>query len=290
MKKLQDALVAIRRSPYQSVLALLVITVTFFVGYIFSLFVLGTDSILKFFETRPQVIAFFKIETTAADVDQAAKTMQAKSYVTDVKVVSKEQALEFYKQDHKDNPLLLELVTADILPASIEVSGKDVAALSLIKEDLAGTKGVDDVVYQEDIVSNIQQWTSAIRIGGLIITSILGVVSFLVITTLMSMKISAKRQAIAVMKVIGATNWYISGPFVIEGLLYGLIGSLLGWGIMYGVLLYATPWLQEFLGVIIKFPLPTTLFAYQLGAGTLLAILLGTGAILMAARRMLKRS
>lgn len=289
MKKLQDALVAIRRSPYQSVLALLVITVTFFVGYIFSLFVLGTDSILKFFETRPQVIAFFKIETTAADVDQAAKTMQAKSYVTDVKVVSKEQALEFYKQDHKDNPLLLELVTADILPASIEVSGKDVAALSLIKEDLAGTKGVDDVVYQEDIVSNIQQWTSAIRIGGLIITSILGVVSFLVITTLMSMKISAKRQAIAVMKVIGATNWYISGPFVVEGLLYGLIGSLLGWGIMYGVLLYATPWLQEFLGVIIKFPLPTTLFAYQLGAGTLLAILLGTGASLMAARRMLKR-
>jgi len=289
MKKLQDALVAIRRSPYQSVLALLVITVTFFVGYIFSLFVLGTDSILKFFETRPQVIAFFKIETTATDVDQAAKNMQAKSYVTNVNVVSKEQALEFYKQDHKDNPLLLELVTADILPASIEVSGKDVAALALIKEDLAGTKGVDDVVYQEDIVSNIQQWTSAIRIGGLIITSILAVVSFLVITTLMSMKISAKRQAIAVMKVIGATNWYISGPFVVEGLLYGLVGSLLGWGIMYGVLLYATPWLQEFLGVIIKFPLPTTLFAYQLGVGTLLAILLGTGASLMAARRMLKR-
>ena len=58
MKKIQDALVAIRRSPYQSVMALLVITVTFFVGYIFSLFVLGTDTILNFFETRPQVIAF----------------------------------------------------------------------------------------------------------------------------------------------------------------------------------------------------------------------------------------
>jgi cell division transport system permease protein len=289
MKKLQDALVAIRRSPYQSTLALSVITVTFFVGYVFSLFVLGTDTILKFFETRPQVIAFFEIETPTAEVEKAAQTMKDKSYVTEVNIVSKEQALEFYKQDHKDNPLLLELVTADILPASIEVSGKDVSSLAIIQEDLADIKGVDDVVYQEDIVNNIQQWTTAIRVGGLIITSILALVSFLVITTLMSMKISAKRQAIAVMKVIGATNWYISGPFVVEGMLYGLIGSLLGWGIMYGLLLYATPWLQNFLGVIVAFPLPVSFFAYQLGGGTLVAMLLGTGASLMAARRMMKR-
>lgn len=289
MTKLQDALVAIRRSPYQSVLALLVITVTFFVGYVFSLFVLGTDTVLNFFETRPQVIAFFEIETANNEVDQAAETMRSKSYVTEVNIVSKEQALEFYKQDHKDNPLLLELVTADILPASIEVSGKDVTSLSLIQEDLTELKGVDDVVYQKDIIENIQQWTTAVRSGGLIVTSILGLVSFLVIVTLMSMKISAKRNAISVMKIIGATNWYISGPFVMEGALYGVMGSLLGWGIMYGILLYATPWLQSFLGVIVSFPLPVTFFAYQLGIGTLVAVMLGAGASLMTARRMMKR-
>jgi cell division transport system permease protein len=289
MKKLQDALVAIRRSPYQSVLAMTVITVTFFVGYIFSLFVLGTDTILKFFETRPQVIAFFEIQTTTEEVEKAAKTMLEKGYVTDVNVVSKEQALEFYKQDNKDNPLLLELVTADILPASIEVSGRDVNSLNLIKEDLADLKGVDDVVYQEDIVENIQQWTSGVRSVGLVVTSVLSLVSFLVIVTLMSMKISAKRHAISVMKVIGATNWYISGPFVLEGILYGVMGSLLGWGAMYGVLLYATPWLQEFLGIIVNFPLPVGFFAYQLGIGTMISIVLGSGASLMAARRMLKR-
>ena len=61
MKKLLDALVAIRRTPYQSLVAILMVTVTFFVGYIFSLFVVGTDTILKFFETRPQGIAFFYI-------------------------------------------------------------------------------------------------------------------------------------------------------------------------------------------------------------------------------------
>jgi len=154
---------------------------------------------------------------------------------------------------------------------------------------LADIKGVDDVVYQEDIISNIQQWTTAVRGIGLVATSILGLVSFLVITTLMSMKISAKRHAISVMKVIGATNWYISGPFVLEGMLYGIMGSLLGWGLMYAALLYSTPWLQSFLGVIVKLPLPMNFFVYQLGIGTSLAMLLGSGASLMAARRMMKR-
>ncbi|NCN45790.1 MAG: hypothetical protein COU63_02045 [Candidatus Pacebacteria bacterium CG10_big_fil_rev_8_21_14_0_10_36_11] len=289
MKKLQDALVAIRRSPYQSVLALSMVTVTFFVAYIFSLLAFGTDSILKFFETRPQVIAFFEIQTTADDVEKLASSMKEKSYVTDVKLVTKQQALEFYKQDHKDNPLLLELVTADILPASIEVSGKDVAALNLIQADLKSAKGVEDVVYQEDIVADIQQWTAAVRGVGLVATSILGVVSFLMIMTLMSMKVAAKRNAIAVMKIIGATNWYIAGPFVLEGMLYGFVGSLLGWGAMYAILLYATPWLQNFLGLIVQFPLPLQFFVYQLGAGTVAALLLGTTASLMAARRMMQR-
>lgn len=289
MKKLQDALVAIRRSPYQSVLALLVITVTFFVGYIFSLFLFGTDTILKFFETRPQVIAFFEIQTASEDVNKVAQTMRDKSYVSEVNIVSKQQALDFYKQDHKDNPLLLELVTADILPASIEVSGRDVDSLSRIQEDLKSVKGIEDVVFQEDIVSNIQQWTTAVRAIGLVATSVLIMVSFLVIMTLMSMKISAKRNAIAVMKIIGATHWYISGPFVFEGMLYGLMGSLLGWGMMYGILLYATPWLKSFLGVIVQFPLPWQFFAVQMGAGTLAALFLGGFASAMAARRMLKR-
>ncbi|MBT4124163.1 MAG: FtsX-like permease family protein [Candidatus Pacebacteria bacterium] len=289
MKKLQDALVAIRRSPYQSIMALLVITVTFFVGYAFSIFAFGTDSILKFFETRPQVIAFFEIETETDIVEKTATKMRDKSYVTEVNVVSKQQALDFYKQDHKDNPLLLELVTADILPASIEVSGKDASSLVLIQEDLNDIKGVEDVVYQEDIVNNIQQWTAAVRGVGLAATSILGLVSFLMIVTLMNMKIAAKRKSIAVMKVIGATSWYISGPFVMEGMLYGFMGSLLGWGAMYGFLLYATPWLQSFLGVIVKFPLPFEFFAYQVGTGTLIALILGSTASMMAVRRMIKK-
>jgi cell division transport system permease protein len=289
-KKLQDALVAIRRTPYQSMVAILMITVTFFVGYIFSLFVLGTNTILNFFETRPQVIAFFEIEADPAQVETLANTMRDKPYVENVNVVTKDQALELYRQDHREDPLLLELVTADILPASVEVSGNNVDSLANIQSDLDGAPGVEDVVYQEDIVANIKQWTNAVRAIGLVAISVLGVVSFLTIVTIMGMKISARRHAISVMNVIGATRWYISGSFIIEGVLYGLVGSLLAWGLMYALLVYATPWLRNFMGSIIALPLPWQVLAWQLGGGTLVALFLGASASMFATGRMMHRS
>ena len=289
MKKLLDALVAIRRTPYQSLVAILMVTVTFFVGYIFSLFVVGTDTILKFFETRPQVIAFFDIDAETREVEALANTMKERDYVESVNVVTKEQALELYRQDHREDPLLLELVTADILPASVEVSGNTVDSLVRIQTDLEGAPGVEDVVYQEDIVANIKQWTNAVRGIGAVAMAILGLVSFLTIVTIMGMKISSRRHAISVMNVIGATHWYISGAFLIEGILYGLCGSFLGWSITYALLLYATPWLEDFMGSIITFPLPWQVLAWQFGIGTLVAILLGAGASLVATQRMMRK-
>ena len=91
------------------------------------------------------------------------------------------------------------------------------------------------------------------------------------------------------MNVIGATHWYISGAFIIEGILYGLVGSFLGWSITYALLLYATPWLEDFMGSIITFPLPWQVLAWQFGIGTLVAILLGAGASLVATQRMMRK-
>lgn len=290
MKKLQAALVAIRRTPYQSTVAVLMVTVTFLVAYAFSLFALGTNAVLQFFETRPQVIAFFEIDAETEQVEALAEAMRQREYVQDVNVVSKEQALELYRRDHGEDPLLLELVTADILPASIEVSGDTVDSLGQIRTDLEGAPGVEDVAYQEDIVATIRQWTNTIRLVGLVATAVLGTISFLAIVTLIGMKIAARRHAITVMTAIGATSWYVVGPFVWEGVLYGLVGSLLGWGVTYGLLLYTTPWLQQFMGEIITLPPSWEILAWQLAAGTVLAVLLGACASLLAARRMLNRS
>lgn len=289
MKKLQDALVAIRRTPYQSLLAVFMVSITFFVGFVFSLLVIGTNETLTFFETRPQVIAFFDLETEADQVKALSEKMQEKSYVEEVKIVSKQEALSYYQEENRENPLLLELVTADILPASIEVSASNVESLQQIQDDLTAATGVEEVVYQEDIVSNLKRWTNSIRTIGLAATIVLTVVSFLVITVVISMKVANRKLAIRTMKIIGATSWFVMLPFILEGVLYGLVGASLGWMGMYGLLLYSTSWIQEFMGSILSLPLPFELLGVQAGIGAVVGIILGGLASMVAVKRVLRK-
>lgn len=289
MRSLHSALVAIRRSPYQSMLAIFMISLTFFVGYTFSMVIFGTELALQFFESRPQVIAFYELETEENEINALALDMKKKDYVEDVKLITKDEALKIYQEDNKENPLLLELVTADILPASIEVSANDIESLELIQEDLSNAKEIEDVIFQEDIIDSLNEWTQIIRTIGLVSIGVLGTISFLLIMVIISMKATTKRGAVRIMKIIGATNWYIISPFVTEGVLYGLFGSLIGWAGMYVLFLYLTPWMNEFLGSVITLPIPQDLFLWQLAIGTGIGIFLGALASSIAARRLVRR-
>jgi cell division transport system permease protein len=288
MNPLGSALTNVRRSPFQSLTAIIVITVTLFVGYAFSLLALGTQEILQYFETRPQVIGFFELDAEDSAVEQVAQEMKQKPYVKDVTIITQEQALESYRSENQDDPMLLELVTADILPASVEVSAADVASLAQVKQDLEAIDSVEEVVFQQDIIDSLTGWTTSVRYLGLASVIILGLTSFLIITALISMKVSASRRAIRIMRMLGASRWYIEAPFFFEGVLYGLLGSLIGWGVTFGALLYLTPWLSDFLGSVKLLPIAPAVFALQLSIGTLAAMFLGGLAGIVAVRKIMR--
>jgi cell division transport system permease protein len=290
MKHFSTALTNVRRSPYQTLAVMLLVSITFFVGYVFSLFLYSAEQVLRYFETRPQVTAFFEINTEQASIDQLAQIMQEKSYVNGVKVISKEDALKIYQEDNKDDPLQLELVTADILPASIEVSSKDVDSLAQIRQDLEGAEHIEEVVYQKDVIEQLQSWTRSIRMVGIGSVIILALTSLLLIIIVTGLKVVSRRRTIQIMRIIGASRWYVRAPFVYEGMLYGMCGSLFGWAGMYLGLMYATPWLRNFLGSVPLFPLPLQFFAVQAGIGTLIGILLGMLASSFATQRMMRSS
>jgi cell division transport system permease protein len=289
MQSLKTALISLRRSPYQSMLAILVMTILFFVANTFAVTLMGAETILRFFETRPQVIAFFKLTADDAAIKKTAEAVQSRTSVASVKIVTKAEALELYQKDNKDNPLLLELVTADILPASLEVSAKQAADLPIIKQELEQQPEIDEVAFQDDVLKSLLQWTQSLRWAGLFIISILAVTSFLTVVVMVSMKTVTKKKAVSIMQIIGATDWYILSPFFFEGIAYGLTGALIGWVALYGALMYATPWLQSFLGGIITFPIPWQLLLTQLGVSAGAGIFLGGLASLVAARRLLHK-
>lgn len=279
----------IRRSPYQTFAAVLIIFQTFFVISIFALIIYVSSKTISYFESVPQVTAFFKNEANQEDIDALKSQIEGNEKVAKVKFISKNEALEIYKQQNKDDdPLLLDLVTADILPASLEVSANKIDDLSEISEVLKQSPNVQKVVFQKDVVATLRAWTNALRKIGVVLIAVLALDSILIMVIIIGIKISQKKEEIEVMRLLGATNWYIRWPFMLEGISYGLVGALIGWLFSMGAYLYATPYLHYFLKGIPVLPIDPLLLVGLLGVEFLLAIVLGFISSFLAVLRYLK--
>lgn len=278
----------IRRSPYQAFAAVFVMTLTFLFISFFTFLLYGSSKAVSYFESRPQVTAFFKNETKQTDIDNLKNELMTTGKIASIKFVSKDDALKIYREQNKNDPLLLELVTADILPASLEISTTKIDDLSVVNNMLKDSPLVSEVVFQKDVVSVLTSWTNALRTIGLALIIVLSLVSIFIMVIIIGVKISQKKEDIGIMKLIGAGNWYIRWPFILEGISYGVTGAIIGWIISAGALWYATPFLSSFLKGMPIFPIPLIFFFGLLGAEVLVALILGTFSSFIAVLRYLK--
>ena len=116
----------------------------------------------------------------------------------------------------------------------------------------------------------------------------IGIVSIFIMMTVIGFKVSQKKDEIEIMKLLSATNWYIRWPFVLEGIVYGVLGTLIGWFMASGALLYATPYLESFLRGIPILPVSPLFLVGLLIAELVIAVLLGVLASSLAVLRYLK--
>ncbi len=280
----------IRRSPYQALAAVSIMTMTMFLGSVFFLVAAGSQAILTYFETRPQVNAFFKSDLVPAPqaVDLIKANLQATNLVAEVKYISKEEALKLYKDLNRSDPLLLEAVTANMLPASIEVSAKNPADLKPIADLLKTQPDIEDVRFAEDVVSQLAVWTRSMRLIGFSLVGSHLVITFSIILLIIGIKVANRRDEIALLELLGATRGYISAPFVWEGIIYGAAGAFIAWGVSYLILLYSTPFLAGFLAGIPILPAPFWFMLSLLGGELLLGAVIGAVGGFLAVRRFLK--
>ena len=111
-------------------------------------------------------------------------------------------------------------------------------------------EGVEEVVYQRDVVETLITWTNAIRWVGGSLAGLLVVDSILIVMTIIGMKIALKKQEVEILNLVGASPWYIRAPFLLEGGLYGLFGAGIASVIIGGLTLWLYPLVLGFLGVI----------------------------------------
>ena len=287
---IKTALSRIRRSPYQTIAALSIMTLTLFLASVFTLIAAGSEAVLKYFETRPQINAFFKedYQPPDADISRLTSSLLATGLVEQVKFVSKDEALTIYKELNKSDPLLLEAVTAAMLPASLEVSAKDPKHLKELAESLKTEKNITDVRFAEDIVSALTTWTKSVRIIGASLIAVHVFSTFIVIALIIGIKVRSRIEEITILRLIGAKPIYISAPFVWEGVAYGVAGAILAWTTMIIVLLYSMPFLVSFLAGVPILPPPVLFLLELLGGSILLGMLVGGLGGQLAVRRFLK--
>ncbi len=263
-------------------------SLTFFTISVFALLTILSVRFISYFESRPQLTVFFKDTASRSDISALENKLKDTGKTSTVTYVSKEDALKIYKEQNKSDPILLDLVTADILPASIEVQAKQAQDLTSLAGIVRGSPLIEEVVFQKDIVDTLVSWTAAVRKIGLAVVAILIAVSTLMIITIIGIKITVRREEIETMRLLGASNWFIRAPFLLEGAFYGLIGSLVGGMISIGLFYYFAPNLESFLRGVAIFPLSPLIMGELLVIEVIIACGLGMFASYLAVLRYLK--
>ncbi|OGY08698.1 MAG: hypothetical protein A2782_04235 [Candidatus Blackburnbacteria bacterium RIFCSPHIGHO2_01_FULL_43_15b] len=291
----------IRRAPYQALTAVLIMTLTFFVATLLIVLAYSTSTLLKHYETSPQVIAYLKSNATTEQITTLQRSLESDTRVKKVSFVTREQAMEIYKQATAGNPLLSQYISPNVFPASLEFSIKNLNFAQGLIDEVTKELAIDEVAFTASlgssqnlpkVVERLTRISNYIRIGGAASLSFLLLSSLLVLLVIIGMRISSRRDEIEILQLIGATPGFIRWPFILEGLFYSTAGALLGWILGFLAVLYASPALSSFFADIPFLPTDVpallALLGIILGGELLLAIFLGAIGSLVAMKRYLK--
>lgn len=238
---------SMRRTPYQSLAAFSVLIFTLMLAGILFVALTFLGGLLKYVETRPQVIVYFQSKATEEQILEVRDRLMRTGKVASIKYVSKKEAFNVYKELTKDNPLLLEMTSADILPASIEIFAKEPRYLLELAQTVGNQAGVDEVQFQKDIVDKLLSLTNILRKVTIVFFGYLLFMSIVVLTATTSFKIALKRDEIEILKLLGASNMYIRKPFINESLFLGLSAAFFSTLLLFGLMLYSEGFLKSYL-------------------------------------------
>ena len=215
------------------------------------------DDMVGDIENRLNIQIWIHDEADRADVDALQARLQAHENVSRVVYVSKEEALERFTEMMSASPQIVEQLAGNPLPASLEIELVDAqeidVVVNLIKnsEELPriASSPTDDpegaVDYGEGVVGTLLAATEAAGYAGIALVGILAIVSLIFINNTIRLTIYARRNELAIMRLVGASNGFIRAPFVLEGILQALVGALLAILVLLAVQSFAFPAVQD---------------------------------------------
>ena len=179
-----------------------------------------------------QVEVFLLDDTTKAEAEELMSVIKQQDGVSAVEYRSKAEALEILKQRWGESGYMLDSLGKNPLPASILISVDSLDNEGDVARFAGTLEGVDDIQYYQETVDKLTKITNFLQIGALIIMIFLVVVSVVVVSNTVKLTVFARAKEIRIMKYVGATNWFIRGPFLAEGIIIGVLAALVSTGLI----------------------------------------------------------
>ncbi|MDH5316376.1 MAG: permease-like cell division protein FtsX [Gemmatimonadota bacterium] len=231
----REALLAFRRTPLLSLLSIATIGFSLFTIGLYALVALNFRDALESLAERVEIVAFVMRGTPAESITLAADDIAAFPEVESVSFVSEDQALERAQAELDEFREAFKDLATNPLPASLEIQMKPPfrsgEAVKRVADRLAGYSFIEDVRYGRDWVQRLDRIRRLATVVQLLIGAAFAIVAIAIIGVTIRITVFQRANEIAIMRLVGATNGFIRGPFVLEGAIKGLLGGLLALGL-----------------------------------------------------------
>lgn len=233
----REALLSFRRAPLLSGLSVTTIAFSLFTVGLFLLVALNLRQALKGLEERVEIVAFILRGTPPETITLASQDIAAFPEVKDVEYVTEEQALGRARKELVEFRDAYRDLSVNPLPASFEVRLKDgyrnARAAAQVAKRLESFSFIEDIRYGRDWVERLDKLRNLAGVVGFVIGLAFAAVAVVIIGVTIRLTILQRTREISIMRLVGATNRFIRGPFLLEGALKGLMGGLLSLVLCY---------------------------------------------------------
>ncbi|MCD5384611.1 MAG: ABC transporter permease [Candidatus Pacebacteria bacterium] len=288
------------RNTFVSLATILVMSITLFVIGSLLFMNAALESTLTQIKQKVDINAYFLTTATEEAVLEVKTAVERLPEVARVEYISREESLLRFKERHRDDQLTLqalEELEENPLGASLTIQAKDTGQYEVVAKFLEGrialSEGEEQIIekvnYHQNkvVIDRLSDLTSSIEKAGLIFTIFLTFASVMIVFNTIRLAIYTNRDEIEVMQLVGASNWFVNGPYIIEGILYGLVAGVFTLFIFYPLSIYLGSATESFFGVFNSFTFYVNnfgmLFKYIVGSG----VVLGAVSSFLAIRRYL---
>lgn len=219
---------SLRRNNWMTFASIGTVTVSLFVLGVFLILVLNMNRLAGMLESQVQISVYLEDHLTDQEKRQLEYDITSLQGIDTVKYVDRDEAKTRLQERLGDQKYLLDALSDDNpLPDAFEVTVTTPAVVESAASAISAMSGVEEAKYGQDVIEHLFDITRLMRIFGLVLMLLLGAATLFIIANTIRLTVFARRKEIAIMKYVGATDWFIRWPFLLEGIVLGCFGGII---------------------------------------------------------------